>query len=312
MNRMNGFARVILMSLASLSTVVLLAQPASADWLAVTSAHPAAGVLVIDGYGFRHDVTVSVNDVELKVLSVSLREIKVALPSLAPGTYRLAVRQWRNEVARFVVAIGESGPQGPQGSAGPMGPVGPRGVTGPAGPLGPQGLQGPKGDKGDKGDQGPPGRASQNAGGLTVVSASGQPLGTIVGVTKFNGSDPATAVRNDNGVWVAIQVDSVNILSGAFPVFYLDANCAGQAYAMAENPPGNPVPLFRALQRIDSDPMAFYPGNPVQVQSFQGLSYSRSPVVCQPTLGTGWDAPAAGGPLKTIDLSNLSGPYTIQ
>ena len=80
MFRMSGFARVILMSLASLSAVVLLAQPASADWLAVTSAHPAAGVIVIDGYGFRNDVNVSVNDVELKVLSVSTREIKAALP----------------------------------------------------------------------------------------------------------------------------------------------------------------------------------------------------------------------------------------
>jgi hypothetical protein len=338
MFRMNGFARVILMSLASLSSVVLLAQPASADWLAVTSAHPAAGVLVIDGYGFRKDVDVSVNDVELKVLSVSAREIKAALPPLAPGTYRLAVRQWRDEVARFVVSIGggsgSQGPQGPAGPAGPMGsagPVGPRGLTGPAGPQGsqgPQGLQGlkglqglqglqgvqgPKGDKGDKGEQGPPGPSSQIAGGgLSVVSASGHQLGTIVGVTKFNGSDPATVVRNDNGVWVAIQVDSANILSGAFPIFYLDANCTSEPYAMSENAPGTGVPLFRALQRIDLDPLAFYPGNPVQVRSFQGMSFSRSATVCQPTLGTGWDAPAAAGPLKTIDLSNLSGPYAIQ
>ena len=130
------------------------------------------------------------------------------------------------------------------------------------------------------------------------MSASGQTLGTIVGVTKFNGSDPATAVRNDNGVWVAIQVDSANILSGAFPIFYLDATCTSQPYAMAENAPGNPVPLFRALQRIDSEPVAFYPGNPVQVLSFQGLSFSRSPVVCQPTLGTGWDAPGPRWPAQ--------------
>jgi len=66
------------------------------------------------------------------------------------------------------------------------------------------------------------------------------------------------------------------------------------------------------LQRVDADPLAFYPGNPVQVQAFQGLSYTRNPVMCQPTLGTGWDAPAAAGPLQTIDLSSLSGPYAIQ
>jgi hypothetical protein len=144
------------------------------------------------------------------------------------------------------------------------------------------------------------------------MSATGQPLGAVVGVTKFNGSDPATVLRNDNGVWVAIQVDSANILSGAFPIFYTDANCTSQAYAMAENTPPNPVPLFRAVQRIDSEPVAFYPGNPVQVQSFPAMSYTRNPVACQPTLGTGWDAPAAAGPLKTIDLSNLSGPFTVQ
>jgi hypothetical protein len=58
--------------------------------------------------------------------------------------------------------------------------------------------------------------------------------------------------------------------------------------------------------------VGFYPGNPVQVQAFQGMSYTSNPVACQPTLGTGWDAPVSSGPLKTIDLSNLSGPFTVQ
>ena len=144
------------------------------------------------------------------------------------------------------------------------------------------------------------------------MSAAGQQLGTVLGVTKFSGSDPATVVREDNGVWLAIQVDSANILSGAFPVLYLDANCASEPFAMTENTPGTAMPLFRMLQRIDSEPVGFYPGNPVQVQAFQGMSMTGNPAACQPTLDTGWDAPVAAGPLKVIDLSNLNGPYTIQ
>jgi Collagen triple helix repeat (20 copies) len=320
MPRTTGFGRMILMSLAATSAVVLLARPAAADSMSVVSAQPnsASGVLVINGYGFRTDTYVSVNDVELKVLSIKAQEIRAALPPLAPGSYRLAVHHKWGDSARFIVTIGGtgSGPQGPQGPAGPSGAVGAKGPAGPTGPQGPQGLQGLQGlqgPKGEKGDQGPAGPTTQvSGGGLTVVSASGQTLGTVVGVTKFNGSDPATVVRKENGIWVAIQVDSVNMLSGAFPILYLDSLCQGQAYAMLENDPSSPAPLFRSLQRIDGDLVAFYPGNPVQVQSFQGYSLTRDPVDCHATLHTGWDAPAAAGPLKTIDVSNLSGPFTVQ
>ena len=51
----------------------------------------------------------------------------------------------------------------------------------------------------------------------------------------------------------------------------MDANCTGQPFAMSENAPDAAVPLFRSLQRIDGDPVGFYPGNPVQVQSFQAV-----------------------------------------
>jgi hypothetical protein len=315
MIRKNGFGplvRVVLMSLMTVAAVHLSAQPASADWLLVVNAqpNPATGVLVINGYGFKKGVDVSINGVALKVLSSTAQNIQVALPQLVPGNYLLAVVQAKVEAAFFIVTIGGgSGSPGPQGPIGPAGPVGPAGPAGPAGLTGATGPTGPKGDKGDKGDQGPIG---PTGGGLTVLSAAGQALGTVVGVTKFNGSDPATVVRKDNGVWVAIQVDSANIVSGAFPIFYLDANCTSEPYAMAENPVNGAVPLFRMLQRIDSEPFGFYPGNPVQVQAFQGMSFTSNPVSCQPTLGTGWDAPVAAGPLKSIDLSNLNGPYTVQ
>ncbi len=141
--RFNGFARAITMSLSTFAAVVVLASPVAADWLAIKAAHPNGGVLVIDGHGFRKDVDVSVNEVDLKVLSVTATEIRAALPSLTPGTYRLAIRQWRNEVARFYVTVGGGGgSQGPQGPQGPAGPVGPMGPTGPAGAVGARGSHG--------------------------------------------------------------------------------------------------------------------------------------------------------------------------
>ena len=107
-----------------MSFVGLRSRPAAADSLSVVSAHPntAAGVLVIDGSGFKPGLHVSVNGVELKVLSVNAHEIRVALPPLAPGSYRMVVRQWRDDVARFIVAIGGgSGYAGPQGLQGLQG-----------------------------------------------------------------------------------------------------------------------------------------------------------------------------------------------
>jgi len=317
--RFNGFARAITMSLSTFAAVVVLASPVAADWLAIKAAHPNGGVLVIDGHGFRKDVDVSVNEVDLKVLSVTATEIRAALPSLAPGTYRLAIRQWRNEVARFYVAVGggggSQGPQGPAGPMGPMGPVGPAGAMGPkgaTGATGAQGLQGLKGDKGDKGDTGPAGPAGSGS-GLSIMSAQGQRLGSVVGVTKFNGSDPATVVRNENGVWLAIQVDSQNIVSGAFPILFKDASCSGQAYAMTENAVTSAPPVFRAMQKIEAS-VGFYAGDPVAPQDFVAYSFTRTPSAadCYATaVQDGW-SPASAGPLKTIDLTNLSGPFKAQ
>jgi hypothetical protein len=146
------------------------------------------------------------------------------------------------------------------------------------------------------------------------MSAQGQRLGTVVGVTKFNGSDPATVVRNENGVWVAIQVDSQNILSGAFPILYKDASCSGQAYAMTENTASSAPPVFRAMQRTGDELVGFYAGDPVAPQAFVAYSFVRNPGAadCYATAAEdGW-SPASAGPLKTIDLTNLSGPFKAQ
>ena len=285
--------------------------PAAADFLAIKAAKPNGGMLVIEGHGFRKDVDVSVNEVDLKVLSVNASEIRAALPSLAPGTYRIAIRQWHNEVARFYVTIGGGGASTSQGHASTAGPMGPMGPAGPAGPRGLQGLPGPKGDKGDTGPAGP---AGTGAGAPVVVAANGQVLGSVAGVTKFSQYDPATAVRNDNGVWVAIQVDSQNILSGAYPILYKDGACGGSAYAMTENASDRPVPLFRAMQRIDSEPIGFYAGNPVTWQPFGSYSYVRNPgsADCFQVVPGDGMSPAWGGLLKTIDLSTLAGPYRVQ
>jgi hypothetical protein len=310
--RSSGFARAIWLSFVSVMTLMGTSVPAAADFLAIKAAKPNAGVLLIEGHGFRKDVDVSVNEVDLKVLSVNASEIRAALPSLAPGTYRIAIRQWHNEVARFYVTIGGGSASTSQGPPGPAGPMGPMGPAGPAGPRGLQGLAGPKGDKGDQGATGPAGPAG---GGMMVYSQpSGLAVGTVAGVTKFTGSDPATVIRNESGVWVAIQVDSQNILSGAFPILYKDATCSGQAYAMSENPIGSAAPLFRSMQRIDSEPVGFYAGDPVATQSFVAYSYVRNPTPanCFATAQQdGW-SPSPAGPLKTIDLSNLAGPYRVQ
>ncbi len=313
--RSNGFVRAIWLSFVSVMTLMGTSVPAAADFLAIKAAKPNAGVLLIEGHGFRKDIGVSVNEIELKVLSINPNEIKAALPPLAPGTYRLAIRQGRGEVSRFVVTVGggtaSQGPQGPQGPAGPAGAMGPRGLLGLQGLQGTQGIQGPKGDKGD---QGPAGPAGTGAGAPVVVAASGQVLGSVAGVTKFSQYDPATAVRNDNGVWVAILVDSQNILSGAYPIFYKDGTCGGQAYAVTDNAVDRPVPLIRAMQRIDSEPVGFYAGNPVALQPFGSYSYVRNPgsVDCFQVVPGDGMSPAWGGLLKTIDLSNLAGPYRVQ
>jgi hypothetical protein len=302
------------MSLSTFAAVVVLASPVAADWLAIKAAHPNGGVLVIDGHGFRKDVDVSVNEVDLKVLSMTPTEIRAALPSLTPGTYRLAIRQWRNEVARFYVAIGggggsqgPQGPAGPAGPAGPVGPMGPRGATGATGPQGPQGIQGIQGVKGDKGDKGDTGPAGPAGGGLTVVSANGQTVGTLIGVTKMNAGDPAIVGRKEGNFWLAIPVDQSGVVAMSYPVFFDGPSCGGSPFAVVD---GSSVPLFRLLQRDTATaPTAYYGGDvaPSQIVSFVDT------LGCHAYVGSGWDISGLSfGDMRTLDVSGFTAPFSVK
>ena len=189
--RSSGFARVIWLSFVSVMTLMATSVPAAADFLAIKAAKPSGSTLVIEGHGFRKDVgRVGQRESSSRSCRLIATEIKAALPPLAPGTYRLAIRQGRDEVARFVVTVGGgTASQGPAGPAGPTGPAGPAGAMGPRGLQGLQGLQGIQGiqgPKGDKGDTGPAGPAGTGAGAPVVVAANGQVLGSVAGVTKFS------------------------------------------------------------------------------------------------------------------------------
>lgn len=228
---------------------------------------------------------------------------------------------------------GGIGPMGPAGGVGPMGPQGAIGLTGPAGPAGPTGpagvqglqglqglpgaagqpgqlgLQGPKGDQGPMGPQGPAG------GGLMLFSATNQQVGVMDGIA---GGSPA-AVRKVNGVWLAFPVDAVGLIPMSFTyAFYTQPGCAGTAYTFVDAP-------FRLVQTITrGDTTGFYAGNPAAPQTFLSFKLlsdvnNPSPAVCttidpmnpsDPNLG--WSGPFYAGPLSTIDLSNLQGPYTVQ
>ena len=150
--RSGDVVRSITLSFISAITLMATSVPASADWLAIKAAKPECQAhWSSKATGSEGTLGSRSTTSQLKVLSISPTEIKAALPPLAPGTYRLAVRQGRGEVSRFVVSVGGGGdartpgPQGPPGPAGPMGPSGPEGLralAGAAGSAGTAGLEG--------------------------------------------------------------------------------------------------------------------------------------------------------------------------
>ena len=294
----------IAFALTLLCGIFSLSQPAHAEELLITSAHPdvASGVLVIDGTGFRSGLYIGLESDELKVLSVNTHEVKATLPaSLKSGSYRLVIRQWRDDYARFIVTIGGGGATG---SAGPQGPAGSGGATGPMGPQGPQGAQGAQGPAG----------ATTTIPGLSVVGSNGVTLGPVVGVTKFSGTEPVMVARQDGGVWLSIGVDTTGVIVGSFPVFYDGAGCTGDAYAYFES---NPAPLFRMAQRmLATDSTAFYPGNPTQMRSFPAMQIedpmTPGTKICVSAPAYGWGGPQFVGPLQTIDLSQFPAPLSVQ
>jgi hypothetical protein len=286
--------------------VIVLPPPTvsaqSRQSLSIVAARPdvASKTIVIDGVGFRSGLSVSIDNVQVRVISVTASQIRAELPALPPGSYRLAVGQGdRDDEARFIVTIGAAGATGPTGLAGLVGPAG---AVGPAGPTGPQGPQGA------------PGPAATGIPGLKVIASNGVAVGTVVAASKVNGSDPAIVARQDNNTWLAVPLDTSGVVSMAFPIFYTDPNCSGAAYAYVE---ANPTPLFRMLQRmLPADTTGFYAGDPVQMRSFLSMLTPDPNVpnttVCATTASVGLMGPLWTGPLQSVDLTAFPAPFTVQ
>ena len=184
--------------------------------------------------------------------------------------------------------------------------MGPRGPQGLPGNQGPQGLQGLKGDKGDTGPAGPAG------GGLTVVSFNGLTLGTVVGVTKLNSSDPTIVARKEGNVWLAIPIDKSGVVAMVYPVFFDGANCSGNAFAVIDGPT---TPLFRLLQRESSTAaLAFYGGDAAPTQPLVSLMFDpANPATCSPYANSGWDqTPLTLGERTWLDVSGFTAPFSVK
>lgn len=283
----------------------MISSSVRADDTSIRSAHPsvAAGQLVIDGSGFKTGVHVWLNGSELKLLSVKPNEIRVKLPELDPGNYRLILEHWKDErwsgqPRSFIVTIGSGG----SGSPGPAGPQGPAGLPGPAGPRGAQGPQGATGPQGPKGDPGSAGTGS----GFSVIAANGATLGSVVGVR----ADSTIVARQQQGVWLGIPVDANGVVPMALVALYAGSSCDTPPYVPLDT---NPAPMFRSLQRADrADQTAYYAGSAIQVQTFATLSPLGHPETCYPAVDFGWGAPVLAGPLMTFDLSQFPAPYTVK
>ncbi len=285
---------------------IAFANAASADDLSVQSARRDAstGQLVIDGRWFGPGVRVTLNGADLKIVSLHPRELRVVLPKLDPGSYRLSVRYRRDEAWFTLAILATGGATG--GTTGPAGPAGPIGPAGQAGPQGLQGVPGPAGPQGAKGETGPAGSAG---GGLVVVADNGSPLGTLAGVSKAGGSDPAIVVRQENGIWIAIPVDTDGIAPMFFSAFYKDAFCQTLPYVPLE---ASPVPLFRLLQVTSrTATVGYYAGNPAETAAFVAMSPLGQPGTCEPT-SNGWDAPMLAAPVQTLDLTPFPKPFRVQ
>lgn len=265
--------------------------------------------VVVNGAGFREGVRVVLNGAARSVVSVTPTEVRAAAGELPPGTYRVSL--WRRgELKSFYVAVGNlSGDGGERGPAGPQGPIGPAGPQGPAGASGARGAIGPAGPPGAMGPAGPQGPAGADGvpAGVTVVAANGATFGTTVGVPV---SGPASVLLQDQGVWLVASVDSDGLNSMGAYALYLDSACLGMPFVTLG---GSAPPLHRPLLTLSlGDPVAYYAGNPVTLQTFQGLSPLGLPGQCVPTAGTGFDFPMLAGPLHTFDMTRFPAPFTVK
>jgi hypothetical protein len=144
------------------------------------------GVIYINGYNFRHEPEVFIDDIKLNVISSGDTYIDAEYPAykdgktsvFEPGTYRLLVKtrisRHHNLKSKgtLYITVGAAGPKGEpgdpgepgaKGDKGDPGAMGSKGDKGDPGAAGPQGVKGDKGDsgavgpKGDTGDPGPAG-----------------------------------------------------------------------------------------------------------------------------------------------------------
>ena len=171
------------------------------------------------------------------------------------------------------------------------------GPAGPAGPPGPQGLQGAQGA------QGP---AGANA-GVVMVAANGATFGTVLAFTP--GSPTQVAVQ-DGGVWLQAPVNPDGLVPMSFYALYTDAACTSTPHVPLDT---SPAPFFRLLQTVNAgDQTAYYAGNPLVHQAFQGLSPLGQPQNCAPTAGSGWEYPLLAGPQRAFDVTRFPAPFAIR
>lgn len=287
------------------ASLALLPGSALADQLVIFSARhdAAASQIVLAGSGFRADMRILMNGTALPNVKVAKTEIRAKAPGLLPGTYRLVVDQRRGASQRFMVTVNDP-TTGGTGLPGPMGPMGPAGPAGPAGAVGPTGATGPAGPQGIQGERGLPGPAGTST-GLSVFADNGTLLGPVL---NFQPAGPALVALQSQGVWLVASVNPDGLVPLSFLALYVDADCATPPFTPIDN---TPTPFFRLLQTVAGSTTGYFAGNPVQTQSFLGMSPIGRPDLCEVAAG-GWEQPTAAGPLQTIDLAPFPAPFRIQ
>ena len=137
----------------------------------------AKQVILINGHKFKAHPRVILDDQSLTVIESTEKFIEAKLPSIEPGTYRLAVMNarsryypvWAKDTLDLTISIpepmsakGSLIEPGPQGSRGEKGLAGDRGPQGEPGLPGARGPQGQPGEKGSQGTQGPVGSKGES------------------------------------------------------------------------------------------------------------------------------------------------------
>ena len=162
-----GFVALLLLFVASSATAT--GGPPRIKAAIPTYDTTDGDLLVIDGERLPRGphLRVFLGGVEADVLYSDPTMIRVVLPDLVDGSYRLLAFNRLKHVTFNATIVrnaegsqglpGEQGPPGPQGDPGPPGADGEDGAQGPKGDKGDQGDPGLKGDKGDPGIQGSPG-----------------------------------------------------------------------------------------------------------------------------------------------------------